>query len=297
MSVDERTSETVRSTLSRFRFRGVFPHRAWHHGWPLLLGLLASVSCPPAARADVITISATPSYVADTLSIHVRNDGDEPAVNVQVSIDLQGIVRQSPMVEALHPGEAYRFPFAIDEREGVGTYAVAMLIEYSDANLHPFSSPLVYLLRIGPARRSEVFGSIDPTSISDEAALSLHLHNQGETAREVAVRFHGPRELPALEKEQVVVLDPLGEEDITFHLRNFAATPRSRYTIFAILTYEADGLLFASFARGEVEVVLPSRFLSPRLWTGLGLLLVIVATITVWRRTRRSSAQELDAHR
>lgn len=252
--------------------------------------LLAGVATP--AHGGVIRLVTSTTLTGDTLSLHIANEGDETAFNLQARIRISGEERNSPPLANLPARASAEFPFVIQAPTRTGSHAVEFLVDYTDANLYPFSMPLVHLIRVGAAGRPDVFGAFAPIRLAGSTKAQLHLRNQGETPRTVRVALHGPREVTIDSPELTVTLGPRQERVLSVPLRNFSAPPRSRFPLFAVLSYDdAAGDAFASYARGEVETVVASRFAALSFWVVPGLTLLVLGLVLLTLRVTRHLRQ------
>lgn len=250
--------------------------------------LLAGVATP--VEASIIRLVANTVLNADTLSLHLANTGDEAAFNVQVQVLYQGEERTSPALNAIPAGGQAVFPFHFVPPDGVGLHPIRMVVDYTDANLYPFSIPLVHVLRVGAVGRPDVFAGFTPIRMAGTTTAPLILKNQGERPRTVHVSFHGPREITIGTSERSVTMEPRSEYRIPVQLDNFSATLRSRYPLFALMSYEEDGVIYTSYARGDVETVAASRFANMSFWRGLIALAFILGAVLVVQRVRHVRA-------
>jgi hypothetical protein len=88
----------------------------------------------------------------------------------------------------------------------------------------------------------------------DREKLKLVIKNPDEESHEITVKLHLPRELDVLESEKFLIISSSEEREVDFEVSSFSALPGSTYVVFAAMSYEEEGRMHSSVARGIIKI-------------------------------------------
>ncbi len=230
----------------------------------LLLVLIIALAGISSARYISISTTSTAERITEgdstVIGARLVNSGDEAAHDVRVSLMLpEGFSANELKPGQMEPDEPYEgdFTVSIDSDVTPGTYLVAILTDYRDANAYPFSSITQSFINLGEETFSDISGTLSKISISPEgsASTTLTIRNRGDEKRRLRVRLFLPRELEADVESYELELGPRAQEEHRFKISSFGALAGSTYIISASIEYEEDNLHYTSTASGVVEIV------------------------------------------
>lgn len=221
------------------------------------------------------------SFQEDALVVNVRvtNKGDEPAYNIQVSIDANDIAASTPVKDVLQINETHTVEatFEIDIQV-VGRYPLLVTVDYTDLNQYPFSalssSYFVYKEDVSP----KIHGKIDSVRISKSGRLILTLKNLLDTGKKIKTKLFLPRELTVSEAINEVELELKSEKKIRFDIENFSALAGSSYQVFAVMQYDDNNKHCTVTIPGIIKITEKADFLRTYKWVfiGVGAALLVV---------------------
>jgi len=230
----------------------------------LLIVLIIALLGTASARYISISTTSTGERIAegDSTSIGVRllNSGDEAAHDVRVSLLLpEGFSADELKPGRMEPDKPYEGEFTVSIGSDVtpGTYVVAIITDYRDANSYPFSAVTQSFIKLGERTSSDISGTLSKISIGPEgsAATTLRIRNRGDEKHRLKVRLFLPRELEAEVEDYELEIEPRAQEEHRFKISSFGALAGSTYIIFASMEYEVDDLHYTSTTSGMVEIV------------------------------------------
>jgi hypothetical protein len=213
-------------------------------------------------------ISLTPSIdneniVSGNVSVlgfSLSNSGDEPAYDVVVSLFLpDGMSAENLFAGRLDDGGSFSGSFRIRLNDSIlpGAYSIPLIVDYKDANGHPFSAVYAFSQVVRDAAFSKVTPRFAPLNVTEDGGgdLKLSLRNLDDKAHQVKVRFFLPRELRSDEEEKTVAVSAKSDSDTAFAVSSFDALAGSSYAVFAVVSYEEDGVHYSTYSSGIVNVV------------------------------------------
>lgn len=230
----------------------------------IILALIIALLGTASARYISISTTSTGERITegDSTIIGVRliNTGDEAAHDVRISLLLPaGFSANELKPGRMEPDKPYEgeFTVSIDGDVTSGTYLVAILTDYRDANSYPFSSVTQSFINLGEMTYSDISGTLSKISISPEgsASTALRIRNQGDEKRNLRVRLFLPRELATDVETYELELGPGAQEEHRFKISSFGALAGSTYIVFASMEYDEDNLHYTSTTSGMVEIV------------------------------------------
>jgi len=230
----------------------------------LLLVLIIALAGISSARYITISTSAVAERITEgdttTITVKLINSGDEAAHDVRVSLLLpDGFSANELRPGTMEPDKPYEGAFTISIDSGLtpGTYLAAILTDYRDANLYPFSSVTYVFINLGEMTSSDISGTLSKISISPDgsASTALKIRNRADEKRRLRVRLFLPRELEADVENYELELGPRAQEEHRFKISSFGALAGSTYIISASMEYEEGGLHYTSATSGMVEIV------------------------------------------
>ena len=257
--------------------------------------LLCCFALSSVARGQIqLTIRAdvTPHPGQLAVRLLLQNQGKEEARRVQIHLSGSGDAVLPPR-PSLPPGASHEdhATMELPETAAPGRYPLYVTVGYTDSNGYPFSAVLCAPYSLQEETTSEIFGTLQAEPLADEAGLRLQLKNLASRERSFTLRIFTPRELSA-GPPQEVKLGPGEERELSIAVRNFSALPGSRYPIYAVAEYDADGRHFTNMILGHVDTVARTGlFTQYRNWllVAAGLLLAAGAGVVVshWSARRR----------
>lgn len=213
-------------------------------------------------------ISMTPTIEVDVFvegseavaNFTLINQGDEPAYDVFASLILvEGLWSNDLSVGILYPNETYmgEFVIGIDGNFTPGEYSIPLMIDYRDANDHPFSAVSTFSLTIKKAVFSKLTLRLDELTLAGSGVkdLGLRVRSIDDKPHMVTVSLFLPRELSSDMEEKSVLVDGKSESGLSFKLSSFDALPGSSYIVSAVASYEDEGLHYSTYSNGVVHVV------------------------------------------
>ena len=253
---------------------------------PLLFSIIAVIWLLSAyfVSASHITMSTRASAKASDdfvkLNISTINKGDEPAINIQFIASIANNVVASSIKPALGVNEEFSWQKNIEHSfDKPGRYPIILTISYQDANGYPSSALTASFVDFRQNLVSDVFGTIEDIELSRKARLKLRIKNNGNTEKDVSIRFITPKELSIKDAELVVKLDGKEEKDVTTTIESFSALSGSTYVIFAMLEYDEDNRHYSESASGVVRIVEKKQLLFLPYWL---IVLIILALVVVF---------------
>lgn len=212
-------------------------------------------------------ISLTPQVVTEpmvlsdetTINFSVSNSGDEPAYDVFVSLLLpEGIHSDNLFVGRLNNGESYSSRFRLQlSNASAGFYSVPMVIDYKDANGHPFSAVYVFSFAYKQAYSSKITAKVSDLSLCVDCSgvLKLTLRNLDSVPHRIKAKLIVPREFSAEPEERNIELKPKSSSEEAFVVSSLDALAGSTYIVSVIFLYEEDGVHYSSYSNSVIKVV------------------------------------------
>ena len=250
-----------------------------------LVGTLGSFSRPAQAAYIRIQTVVEPIQItgqSGTANIQIKNTGDEAARMIVISAILpEGFSLQENSFPELAPNQEFKVSAKVlCKTSENGTYAGALLVQYTDTNGYPFSltSPLPFYLGRGTS----------PSIALQGEKASLHQHSRTTLRYEVFSRepqsqvmrawLATPKELAATKAVQILSAAPQLRMPVRFDISENGALAGSTYVPVLIVDYSKDGAHYASTFSAPVTI-LPERspYLAAMMAVAVALLLVLVA--------------------
>lgn len=234
------------------------------------------------------TVTASAEGDRASISVLVKNKGDEPAHNLRVSADLGGSVVQGQMKNSVGPAQEAKDDLsATVSFQKPGRYPIVVRIEYTDANLYPFSALAVSYLNYGEPATAHVVGSVLRTEIEERGSVPVTVKNLDNVSRTIAVTLLAPAEL-SVANPRLSVETPAGEEKtVTFDVLNRSARPGSSYALFAVMSYEDQLFFHTGIGTGVLQVKERRSPVESYKWLLLSVVIVL-GLVIVFYNLRRS---------
>jgi hypothetical protein len=213
---------------------------------------------PSHASYISLQTSLTSQYENDRLTVNVTivNKGDESAYNVQVEFRVGGRNVLSSKIAELAVGETRELeqtlPFNIARP---GTYPLALITHYTDANQYPFSALLMQTFVYRDSGFPPLSGQLSSASFDREGKLDYKIKNSGQGVVKVQTTLIAPAELTIVPVNRELIIEPGTEQGLSFAVKNFSALPGSTYQIFAVAEFEENGLHYTAIAPGLIKIV------------------------------------------
>ncbi|HTY12849.1 MAG TPA: hypothetical protein VMD02_01530 [Candidatus Omnitrophota bacterium] len=227
------------------------------------LFLLLAAPCCYAGRISLVT-TVTSEVAGATLnvSLSVINSGDEAARRFSPHINAAGRTVSADRANALSPGATYRTALKFDLKSiKPGIYPLLIVLNYEDANQHPFSALVAQTYKYGATLLPLTSCEITPVRLSGTARTEVKVMNGGGKGLAGSVKLFLPNELKA--DPNGIKMDLLGgsEKNFSFTLRNLSALNGSSYQIFAIIEYDLNDFHQTVITPGTVSVTAPGSLL------------------------------------
>jgi hypothetical protein len=187
--------------------------------------------------------------------VTVINVGGETAANVLITARLPEQVTKSPAKPELSAGETFTRRLPLDAGLKLpGTYAVEILVDFTDQSGRPFSAAAYALLTYKEAAGTMVFPQPGRAVIEDTGQLSFEVINVDPASHHAFVRLILPRELGVREPRQILDLSGREKKTVVFNIKNFSAREGAVYPVLTFVEYEADGRHYASVGEHQIRV-------------------------------------------
>lgn len=226
-----------------------------------------------------------------SVSLVITNKGDEAAHNVLAIVEAGGKTARGALKEVLGVNESLKEQFGLETVYAKpGRYPFVVTVEYTDANLYPFTALSVAHLNYKDPGNARVVCAAPPLKIIEKGRQTLSVTNMDDAPRTVHVRLAAARELSVARPETDVVLGPGAKKDVQFDLGNTSALPGSSYPVYGVITYE-DGERFNSYICSGALTV-EKEGIARRLKTPLLVAFIVFAVLAVvyYLRERRLRA-------
>jgi len=243
---------------------------------PALLLLLA---VPALASYISLNTKLTSQFERGKLkaSVEIVNKGDEAACNVQAEFRSGGLSVLADKVPQLPVDLTYKakreLPLALS---APGTYPLALIVHYTDANQYPFSALTLQTFVYREEAPSPLASQLGSATIDKEGGLTLRLKNFGSRPLQVTAGLVVPAELTAGQAGRAVVLEPNSDQSVSFSIKNFSALAGSTYQVFAVAEFEDGGRHFTAIAPGLVKISNEPKVLGLNPWAYFVILVVLV---------------------
>lgn len=216
-----------------------------------------------------------------------KNKGDEPAYNLKVSVEIGGRQFEGLQKEALSLNEQYRAEFNVaPDFKKPGRYPVVVNVDYTDANLYPFSALSAVYINYKDALNARAAGVIAPVTLSKKGRISLEVNNMDSMERTFRFRLIAPKEMLIANPEGDVTVGPGMGKTVSFDVKNISALPGSVYPVFALLGYEDDKHYYSTVSAGNITIVKEKSFLDAYKWLLFGILAVLIAVVVFYNYGR-----------
>lgn len=197
----------------------------------------------------------------DTVSkaMSITNSGDEPSWNVKVSLLLpEGFISEPLYAGKINANGVFSGRFNVSKIPGLskGSYSIAVLTEYQDANGYQFSSISPNLIVYETPAGTRITGKLESITLGEKGTrkIQLRLMNRDNAVRSVSVRLFLPNEITTLSDQKQIEMGPNEEKSVDFEVSNFGALVGSTYSVFASFDYESDKH-YSGFSVGMIEIV------------------------------------------
>ncbi|OGL42813.1 MAG: hypothetical protein A2042_02505 [Candidatus Schekmanbacteria bacterium GWA2_38_11] len=211
------------------------------------------------ASAGYITIETrTTATLTDStlkVTVDVKNNGNEPAYNVEITANAENNTRSSKVKDILNVSETFKadFDFNLDLKYP-GRYPLVIAVNYTDANQYPFSaiscSNFYYKENVIP----QVFAKSAELTMSKNGELFLNIKNLTKENINLNIRLIISKELSAEVAAKKITLEGRAEKEVKFAVNNFSALPGSNYQVYAILEYDDSGKHYSTAIPGIVKI-------------------------------------------
>ncbi len=196
------------------------------------------------------------------INITLTNFGDEPAYDVQLSLDLPaGFSKQSAFVGVAEPGVPYTQSFRLTADDSVlsGTYIAVLKVHYADANAYPFSTVGPVVMRYIESTPLTLMAEMSTVNLSSSGGsakkMVLTVANLDDVPHIVSVRLHIPDELKAQTYSGELEVGAKSSVTKDFQIESFGALAGSSYIVLASLDYDWSSMHYSSVAAGKANII------------------------------------------
>src|SRR3989344_3979868 len=143
----------------------------------------------PIAAASYISIQSSITTTENETTITVTNFGDEPAYDVQLSLDINNQKAISNIKKQLNIKETFKWEEPLTTTlKNPGKYPSILTTNYQDANAYPFSAISVSTLDHKQATISDISANMDNIELSEKGKLVLTIKNLAENPKDLNIR-------------------------------------------------------------------------------------------------------------
>ena len=268
--------------------------------WNPLALLLSIIGCflvwMPAAHASFIsiacetTVEVTEPSQSVTVKFALRNDGDEDAAEVGVSLPF--VNRSSILSKLLHPKESVtheeHFSFSDLRIGSIGKYLLPFHVLYRDTNMFSFSNAQLFAVDRAPLPAKTLlirFGDSDSDAVDlhKKASVDLEILNIGLSPLQIdSVTVINAQELLGSVKgfQGTKVLAPTESYTVTVRLENANALIGSHYATHLLVEGKIGDVHFAESQHFIVSIV--PGFWSPRMVYLISIIAVVCGSLSWW---------------
>jgi len=240
------------------------------------------------------TLQLQPETVADlsrtppVLLVHVANKGTDAARFVRAEAALGTLTVRSAPVASVGPGESVDFTLPLARLPSrPGLYQAAIRLRYADRLGFPYSAVWMADVSVGGALPADwAVGTLSEAAMAGRGTLSLSVDLLEGRRLPVTARLVLPDELACATPERRLEVQEGAPATAVFEVENRGARQGSRYLVFAVIEYVANGTNQTSVAGGLVSVEEPPYTVYRRygLWLAASLAL-LMAFIFIQRRS------------
>ena len=219
---------------------------------------------PGISRAGFITLETTTEVTAaaDQAKVLVTlvNKGNEPAYNTRISIVFASKRYGGALKKRLGIGERYTEEFTLNAAmKRPGRYPLPVTVDYSDANLYPFSALSIGYVDYVKSMPGGISGEIPEIVVSDSGEGEVIIRDSDPVKRMVSCALVSSRDIAIEQPLKAIAVGPGMSTTIPFHLKSLSGRNGSKYAVFAILEYDDNEYHYSNAVQGMVRVE-SSRF-------------------------------------
>lgn len=247
--------------------------------------VLLFLANPAQARVISITTSSD-TIVMNTNSadfnVTVLNSGDESAYDVKISLLLpDGFSSKPVFVGKLDQNSRHTTIFnVILEQVKEGEYSFATLVEYKDANKHPFSAVSPSTIVYKTPSSSRITAAMQPTELKNTGRLVMDIRNLDDKSHDVAIKLYLPNELVSRDSQRRMTLTANENKQESFAIENVGALDGSSYAVFAVLSYE-NGQHYSHVASGSIRIGAETKAIEEKPIVDLQIKDILLVVLTV----------------
>lgn len=205
-----------------------------------------------------LPVTAEPAESAGqpALRVELRNDGDEPARDVELEASLGAWRHREPTRRELAPGETVSLTLPLAAPPATpGRYPAIVRVRYGDLNGYRFSALAATAVAVGGESDGDwVIPTLSPAVVEGAGTLKLEVLALGTAPGPARVRLVLPDELSCDLPERGISLEPDTLRTVEFAVVNRHATPGSAYAVWAFVEGERGGRHLLEVVEGSVQV-------------------------------------------
>lgn len=223
------------------------------------------------------------------VSVTVRNSGDEPARNVEVSLFLpEGFVSEPAYFNDIpsNTSVSANFNISIPPSSFSGKYFASLVTKYEDANNYPFSAVSPLDLFVSKRTESDLRVYFDSEATVDpkgSGRMTAVIDNSGNLLLNVSLGLVTPRELFVDNFPSIVEIPGKSSKKITFSISSRGALSGSVYVIILGASYRSGGAAYAASSTPPGIVRIVKQDSSNYYLILAGFLVVFGIAFVVWK--------------
>lgn len=258
-------------------------------GMFFLIAFILLLSYGFVASAGILTIKIQTflKTEGDTLKgiIKVWNKGNVAAHNVRTDIIILGERLNTPVKKLIGIDQFETFPFE-KNLEGIkkGRYPLTIMVNFHDANQHPFSALSCRTFFFKKDVKADLLGLIDGINIKKKGDLRFEIKNLGSGLKDIRASLILPKELSSPRTQVDLQIEPGRKKSVHFEIENFSALSGASYPIFGFLEYDLRETHYTAISRAIVTIAKEENWFRRTRWSwlGVGLLLGVAFILYQW---------------
>jgi len=225
-----------------------------------------------------------------TLNVTSKNQGDEPAYEIQFEVQIGNHNYTSTSVPQLGVNETTSTEFLIHDGFHLpGHYPVLIKIHYQDANRYPFTALSVGFYDFQNPVVSKVLIRAKDSSIPANGKGTMHytVRNNDSVERDLVLKLHLPDELATLKDSDSLTIGPKQSMSLQYTIENFSALVNSGYAIALVAEYEDGKSHYSAAGSGTIRIIEPNAMNVYLPWVVAAATAVFLAFLIIVRIRRK----------
>jgi len=181
-----------------------------------------------------------------------------------------------------------------------GVFPLLVRHHYSDLNGYKFTAPSLVALQMGTlsplesvmVHEPELTARFEITGNGQQFYAKLTVQNLSQRQRQVSVSAFSSQELMLLDDPRKLDLASMDSKEVSLKIQNSSATLGSSYPVFALITWNDEGLQNLVTSAAVVKINPQQR--SYAIWIGAIAALLLLFSLRFWS-ARRSKVRDLSS--